>query len=112
MPWTVNFFEISVPNRGAAPTFGDLLVLILGFLVVGVLGLMTLGFDELCLRGKFHLGWTDVAYSLAKIAKTDNADAQCRLGVCFLDGSRGIERHETSAIEWLDQSATPGHPEA
>ena len=40
LSWTTDFFDIPVPNRGAAPTFGDLLVLILGFLVVGVLGLM------------------------------------------------------------------------
>lgn len=112
LPWTIDFFEIPVTNRGAAPTFGELLVQILGFLVVGALGLMALGFDELCLRGKFRLGWTAYAYSLAEIAKSGNAEAQYSLGMCFLKESIGIERNETSAMEWLDQSAMQGHPEA
>ena len=44
-------------------------------------------------------------------AEEGDADAQCELGGCYLNG-RGVEDDEKKAIEWFEKAAEQGHPGA
>lgn len=106
IPLVNDVFEIGYLD-GAG--FGVLFLLLISY---GVLVLAALLFDAMVLRGKFRLGWTAEAHSLASRAQAGDINAQYLLGRSFLEGKLGIECNEDDGIDWLDRAAEHGHQTA
>ena len=48
---------------------------------------------------------------LRKAAEKGDADAQCKLGVCYLHGE-GVEKDEHEAVKWYRKAAEQGNADA
>ena len=48
-------------------------------------------------------------HEILKKAEKQDAAAQCVVGLCYLNGNLGVEKDETKAVKWFQNSASLGH---